>query len=249
MQSSAVMKATTLAVILVAGIGSRLRPLTDDRPKALVPVGPETILGRALRLLAEHGVESVVLATGYREDAVKTALEGAPVSAVYCLNERYDSTQNAVSLALCRDAIGGRAFFKLDGDVIFRKSVLDRLEASTADIAVAVDRQRPLDAEAMKVALADDERIARFGKGIAISESAGETIGIERIAEAAVTPLFDALVAAMNAGRTDLYYEDVYGELLGTLSAEAVDVGDLPWTEVDDAADLERAKAMVSAER
>jgi choline kinase len=244
------MKTTPLAVILVAGVGSRLRPLTDDRPKALVTVGRETILGRAVRLLVEHGVDSVVLATGYREDAVKAALAATPVRALYCLNERYDSTQNAVSLALCREAVAGRAFFKLDGDVIFRKSVLDRLAASDADIAVAVDRQRPLDAEAMKVEVRDGTRIARFGKGIALEQAAGETIGIERIAERAVEPLFAALDAAVGAGRTDLYYEDVYCDLVadGRLGAQAVDVGDLPWTEVDDAADLERARELVAEE-
>jgi NDP-sugar pyrophosphorylase family protein len=65
---------TTAAVILVAGVGSRLRPITDDRPKALVDLDGETILGRAIRLLAEYGVRKVVLATGYREDAVRAAL-------------------------------------------------------------------------------------------------------------------------------------------------------------------------------
>ncbi|RYE80403.1 MAG: hypothetical protein EOO74_02190 [Myxococcales bacterium] len=64
---------TEVGVILVAGVGSRLRPLTDDRPKALVEVGDETMLGRAVRLLLEHGVRELVLATGYREDAVRAA--------------------------------------------------------------------------------------------------------------------------------------------------------------------------------
>src|ERR1700710_1153722 len=98
---------TTVAVILVAGIGSRLRPITDDRPKALVDIGGETILGRAVRLLASYGVRRVVLATGYREDAVRAAMRGAPVAEVeYCKNPEFDRTQNSVSLALCRQALG-----------------------------------------------------------------------------------------------------------------------------------------------
>ena len=77
------MSSTKTAVLLVAGIGSRLRPLTDDRPKALVDIGGETILGRAVRLLGEHGVERLVLATGYREDAVrgKRSTPGSPTFA------------------------------------------------------------------------------------------------------------------------------------------------------------------------
>src|SRR3954452_18975619 len=102
---------TTAAVVLVAGIGSRLRPITDDRPKALVDLGGETILGRAVRLLTEYGVRKVVLATGYREDAVQAAMtvQGAPLTVEYCKNPEFDRTQNSVSLALCRGRVGSDA--------------------------------------------------------------------------------------------------------------------------------------------
>jgi choline kinase len=240
---------TTTAVILVAGIGSRLRPMTDDRPKALVDLGGETILGRTVRLLASYGVRKVVLATGYREDAVRAAMQNAPLVASYCRNPEFDRTQNSVSLALCRDALGTDAFFKLDGDVVFQRQVLERLDASPAELAVAVDAGRMLDAEAMKVSLAGPGalQISAFGKGIELAQSAGESIGIERISSSFSPSLFAALNAAIQAGETGLYYEDVYSRLIaaGALRAEAVAVADLPWTEVDDFADLERARELV----
>ncbi|MBI3201249.1 MAG: phosphocholine cytidylyltransferase family protein [Myxococcales bacterium] len=237
------MSSTKTAVLLVAGIGSRLRPLTDDRPKALVDIGGETILGRAVRLLAEHGVERLVLATGYREDAVQSALASCPLEVVYCRNDRFDSTQNAVSLALCRDAVVGRAFFKLDGDVVFRPEVLARIDACDAPLAVAVDGTRRTDAEAMKFRRGQGDRIEAFGKGLALDQAAGESIGIERISAEASLPLFEALARPESAS---LYYEDVYSQLIGAgqLSALAVEVGDLPWTEVDDPSDLARARAL-----
>lgn len=240
------MKGTRLAVILVAGIGSRLRPLTDDRPKALVDIGSETILGRCVRLLAEYGIERVVLATGYREDAVRAALANAPVEVAYCPNPRYDSTQNSISLALCKTAVGDEAFFKLDGDVVFRKDVLERLDSRSDALTLALDRTRRTDAEAMKVRLADDLRIVELGKHISLDAAAGESIGIERIGAELVAPLFRALEAAEGRGRLDLYYEDVYSELIqrGELEAHAVDVGDLPWTEVDTFEDLQKAREL-----
>jgi len=240
---------TTTAVILVAGIGSRLRPITDDRPKALVDLGGETILGRTVRLLASYGVRKVVLATGYREDAVKAAMHGAPVLVEYCRNPEFDRTQNSVSLALCREALGTDAFFKLDGDVVFQRQVLERLDESSAELAVAVDAGRMLDAEAMKISLSQPgaTTIAAFGKGIALSQSAGESIGIERISSSFSLKLFDALKSVIDAGETGLYYEDVYSRLIaeGAVRAEAVAVADLPWTEVDDFSDLERARDSV----
>ena len=166
---------TTVAVILVAGVGSRLRPITDDRPKALVDLGGTTILSRTVSLLADYGVRKIVLATGYREDAVREAMRGAPVTVEYCRNPEFDRTQNSVSLALCRNALDSDAFFKLDGDVVFQRQVLDRLDASSSALAVAVDTGRMVDAEAMKVTVSGSD-IRAFGKGIGLSESAGESM-------------------------------------------------------------------------
>jgi choline kinase len=233
------------AVILVAGVGSRLRPITDTRPKALAPIGDETILGRAVRLLLEFGVSRLILATGYREDAVRSALAGLAAPVVYCPNPRYDSTQNSVSLALCRDAVGGRSFFKLDGDVVFDLEVLQRIAAPDAELATGVDSSRKLDAEAMKVVV-EGRMIRRFGKDVPLADSHGESIGIERIAGSASNKLFDALDERVRAGVTDLYYEDVYSQMIerGQLSAEVADVSGLRWTEVDTFEDLETARRL-----
>lgn len=235
------------AVILVAGIGSRLRPITDTRPKALAPVGEETILGRAVRLLLEHGISRLILATGYREDAVRAALGQLSGEVLYCQNPRYDSTQNSVSLALCRDAVGGRSFFKLDGDVVFDPELLTRIAAPGAELSVGVDSSRKLDEEAMKVVV-EGRAVRRFGKGVPLAQSHGESIGIERIASGAGDKIFDALDERIGAGVTNLYYEDVYSQMIerGELLAEAADVSGLRWTEVDTFEDLEAARRLFS---
>jgi choline kinase len=235
-----------VAVVLVAGIGERLHPLTLHRPKALVEVGAESMLARSVRMLIEHGVEEIVLATGFEEGAVRDAMKDVPVAVRYCLNAEFRSTQNAMSLLGCREAVAGRSFYKLDGDLLFRKEVLERLDASAGQLAVAVDRGAQLGAEEMKVRLDGEGRIAAFGKGLDPSICHGESIGIERVREVAVSSVFHGLAEAHGSGETHLYYEDVYSRLIGTgLWAEAVDVTDLAWTEVDTAEDLARATSMV----
>src|SRR5688500_11146078 len=180
-RGSSVAMTTSVAVVLVAGGGTRLRPLTDTRPKALVPLGDgETILGRAVRVLASAGVEHVVLATGYIEEAVREAMREAPVKVTLCRNDAWDRTQNVASLHVCADAVAGRSFFKLDGDVAFRREVLDRLDACAAPLAVAVDARPGLGDEEMKV-LAEGGRISAFGKELDPERCAGESMGIERI--------------------------------------------------------------------
>ncbi len=240
-------EATPVGVILVAGVGSRLRPLTDDRPKALVKVGSETMLGRAVRLLLEHGVGEIVLATGYREDAVRDAMAGCPVPVRYCRNDAFERTQNSVSLWLCREAIGDRPFFKLDGDLLFEPAVLPRLTAAPAGVAAAIDPRPGLGHEEMKV-MTEGNRITAFGKHLDPDRSAGESIGIERVSGVAVSRLFHSLGECVAHGETGLYYEDVYARLPAQgVDLWAVDVGDLGWCEVDTPDDLASARIEIDS--
>jgi choline kinase len=246
--SNSPLRTTDAAVILAAGVGSRLRPLTLDRPKALVDVGGESILARAIRLLRAAGVDDLVVATGYREDAIQKELSRLSVRATLCPNPDYESTQNSVSLALCRDSLRGKSFFKLDGDVVFQPEVLERLALSDAELDVAVDSRRALDEEAMKVS-AKGGQILCFGKGIAIRDAYAETIGIERLDASAGERVLTSITERVAAGIRDRYYEDFYSRLVeaGELRATAVEVGDLPWSEVDTFEDLERARGTLVA--
>jgi choline kinase len=242
--------AASVAVILVAGIGQRLRPLTNDRPKALIDVGGETMLGRATRLLLAHGVAELVLATGFCESAVRDAMRGCPAKVHFRPNPDYQRTQNSISLLACADAVAGRAFYKLDGDLLFHPGVLARLDTSEAGIVAAVDPRATLGHEEMKVQLAQGSSIAAFGKGLQPSSCFGESIGIERIGPSAVGPLFAALQRAKDAGELGLYYEDIYSRMIADGErAEAVEVGDLGWTEVDTPEDLAAAAALVRSGR
>lgn len=237
-----------VAVLLVAGIGERLHPLTLDRPKALVQVGRETMLGRSIRLLLAHGVREIILATGFEECAVREATRGLPVAVRYCPNSDYRTTQNAVSLLKCEEAVAGRSFYKLDGDLIFQGEVLSRLDGAASPLSVAVDRSVVLGAEEMKVKATSDGCIQAFGKGLDPGVCQGESIGVERVSGVAVSSLFHGLREAYGLGETQLYYEDVYGRLIarGLLEGVAVDVSDLPWAEVDTAEDLARARVLVA---
>lgn len=238
----------TTAILLVAGVGSRLRPLTDDRPKCLVSLGVETILARQVRLLAAAGVTHLVLSTGYAADAVRAALAGCPLPTTFAHNPDYASTQNVVSLHRALAAAPPGDVVKLDGDVVFTRALMPRVLGAGDGAVVAVDDRQPVRDEAMKVRAAAG--LARaFGKGIAPSDAFGESIGVEWFGAAARAHLEAAVSTAVAAGRTDLYYEDVYVDVIARgVEMRCAGVGDLPWTEVDDRADLARAEALARAE-
>ena len=99
---------TTTAVLLVAGVGSRLRPLTDDRPKALVPIAGKTIVDRAVETLCAFGVTRIVLATGYREDAIREAARNWDAEVSFCPNPRFRlNSELRVAPLLSRSGAGG----------------------------------------------------------------------------------------------------------------------------------------------
>ena len=239
------------AVILAAGVGARLRPLTDDRPKAMLVVDGEPLLARLARQLRAVGVTELVVATGHAEESVRG------VDAILCRNELYATTQNVVSLHACREHLTPVETWKLDGDLFLEDAFLERLaRAPLADdeMICAVERRGNLGDEEMKVEL-DGDRIVRFGK--AIPRGHAESAGVERIGSVALSAIVHAVGAAVTGGETGLYYEDVYDRVLGGIHipgsrlrripgirARAVDIGDLAWTEIDTLADLQRAEGI-----
>jgi choline kinase len=227
-----------MAVILAAGVGARLRPLTDDRPKAMLAVAGEPLLHRMMRQLRAVGVEEFVVATGH-------APESVAVDAIRCFNPHYATTQNVVSLHACATHLSGEVW-KLDGDLFVEDEVIARLARAPLrddEMLCAVSRRSDLGDEEMKVALNGD-RIVRFGKRIA---GHAESAGIERIGSYALSTVLHAVGAAVTGGETDLYYEDVYDRVLSRITARAVEVGDLKWTEIDTPEDLQRAEHLSRA--
>jgi choline kinase len=236
----------TQAVILAAGLGSRLRPLTDDRPKALVRVGAEPILGRALDALTEAGIKSAVIVTGYRQDAVLDYLSSRlDVRWTTVENAAYAQTNTLASLMLAAPLVDDD-FFLIDGDLVFEPAVIARLDGP--GVRLAIDTSRPLDDEAVKVALVG-ERVVAVGKKLPPGTRAeGESIGIAHVDTATAGRLVAVGRRLLAAGAAQAYYEAAFQTLVdeGHL-LEAADVAGLRWVEVDDHDDLQRAESLFAA--
>jgi choline kinase len=236
------------AVILAAGVGSRLAPLTNDRPKVLVEVAGRSFLHRQLDLLARAGIASrdIVIVGGYRVDRVRDAIAGMDCTVV--VNERFEPWNNFYSLLVAERALAGSDFIQLDGDTILDDKLLPRVLAAPGDAVLAVDCRPELDAETMKVELhAGTSRIAAISKQLEPRACAGEYIGVTKLSAAAARAVFAELAKFPEEQLTHEYYEHAYHRLAqrGEVAFSIVDVHDCTVLEIDDRADLARAEELL----
>jgi choline kinase len=249
-----------IGLVLAAGAGRRLRPDTDRLPKALLAVGePDpgdgaagetTILDIALRNLAEVGLTEVVVVVGYAADAVRTrqaSLERRHgVTLELVPNDRAEEWNNAYSLWLAREHFAAGALL-LNGDTVHPVSVERTLLAERgADVLLAVDDVKPLADEEMKVVFDQAGQLARIHKSLDPATAHGEYIGAALIEPAAAAGLAGALAATWRRD-PGLYYEDGFQEYADRGGrVRAARIGAVEWVEVDNHADLARARAITA---
>jgi choline kinase len=235
-------------MVLAAGAGRRLRPYTDSLPKALVPVdGDTTILDISLRNLAAVDLRDVVVVVGYAADAVaarQPELErrhGVRLTLVH--NDKAEIWNNAYSMWLARDHFA-EGVLMVNGDTVHPVSVEETLLAHRGpEVLLALDVEKPLAEEEMKVQIAEDGRLSRITKLMDPAQAYGEYIGATLIEPSALPQLPDSLEATFRRD-PDLYYEDGYQEMADRgfrIGVQPIPAG-TAWVEVDDHVDLARAR-------
>lgn len=168
------------AIILSAGQGRRLSPLTDTRPKCLIDLSGKSVLHWQLLHLRAAGVKEVVVVTGFGAEAVEEEIEQlalADLKVRTLFNPFYGLTDNLATCWLARDEMRG-PFLLLNGDTLFEPAIASRLLAAPdSAVTVTVDRKSAYDADDMKV-LTDGTRLRAIGKTIPAFDA--ESIGFLR---------------------------------------------------------------------
>lgn len=245
------------AVILAAGFGSRLRPLTDLRPKPLVEVNGTPILHNALRNLEAVGVEDVTIVVGYRKDAIQYACgtRFGNLQITYVESPVFDRTGSAYSLWLARHFLLTGDIYLLEGDVFFELDALDYLRTADAANVAAVAPFTPT-MEGSAVVLNDDGCIAEVRMKQTAANLADASVKLfktmnlirfscEDLRELLV-PHLDELIGI---GAVKTYTEELLANLIARegLKLVAVRCDNLKWYEIDDEGDLRIAEGIFAA--
>ena len=243
------------AVILAAGRGSRLGPYTEDRPKCLAELGGMTLIGRQVAILRLAGVRDIVIATGYRAEAL------ALPATRQVHNPRWETTNMVETLFCAEDAFGDDLVVAY-GDIVYEPRVLAALLASRHAVSVVVDRNwRPYwehrfgdplaDAESLRTN--SEDRITDIGnQASSIDEIEAQYTGLMRFKGPGIDQLRSARAHLRAAGPPaargpdDAHMTELLMEMVRmNLPVHAVPV-EGGWLEIDTVADYESARTMIS---
>jgi L-glutamine-phosphate cytidylyltransferase len=226
------------AVIVAAGLGSRLASITDGTPKCLIEINGMTLIERALDALEQRGVRETTVVVGHQQEAIRQTL-GDRVS--FLVNPFYKTTNNMASLWLAAPHVWDTDFLYLHADVAFHPALLDPLlEAGIHGLGLLVDPQS-IDEEAMKVRL-EQGRFKESSKEIPLNEAAGEWTGLTRFTPRAARSFHAHAGDLLIEGHQNAYDTAAFNRMAKEgIPFTVCETKGLPWIEIDTPDDLEEA--------
>lgn len=230
------------ALILAAGLGKRLMPITNDRPKALVSVNGKPILMKQIECLHENGIDDITIVSGYKADVLEEAVHCFYPKIRIVENVDYAVTNNMYSAYLAREEFAGKRFLMMNADVFFDASVITSLINDSNSNAIVVDAGRYM-AESMKVT-EKNGRLVAISKQIAPKEALGCSIDVYKFDEEGGKTFFDKCVNYIEIKKEmNLWSEVALNDALSEIIFKASPL-EGRWLEIDNYEDLLAAEKL-----
>ncbi|MFH1573956.1 MAG: phosphocholine cytidylyltransferase family protein, partial [Acidobacteriota bacterium] len=217
------------AVILAAGAGTRLNPLTNGCPKCLVDVGGRLLIDYQLEALSRAGVEDIVLVVGFEAEQIRRYC-GTRVR--YIDNADYATTNSIYSLHLAAAELD-TATFLFNCDIIFHAEMLRRMLDSGHPNVVGVDSRAERVPREMNVAFDPQGRVWAISKELDPARAQGVSVQLVKFDACGADQVRQEVGRLVAQQRRDVFPPSAYGPLIQAGSLYAVDAGDLAWGEID----------------
>lgn len=225
------------AIILNAGLGSRLLPVTKEIPKCMITINGKRIIEQQIDMLRENGIETIIIVVGYLKEKI---MEVKRDDLIFIENPIYDKTNSSYSLWLAREHLRGQPFVYLNGDLLFHEDILKRLLASESLNSIVVHKTRNATEDSFKAVMRGN-RIIKMGKQKAGSDTCIEVPGPAKLTGEGSATLFMVLDQIIKAGNLNKWVYTLLSQIAMDICLEGVFIKDLPWVEIDDLGDLHRA--------
>jgi L-glutamine-phosphate cytidylyltransferase len=237
-------------IILAAGQGKRLLPLTADVPKALLDIGGKLLIERQIEAFAVNGLQDFVVVTGYGAEKMEAALEHIArrlnVTITTLFNPFYAVADNMASCWLARSFMSV-PFIQVNGDNVFQGDLVAALlRPAKGDVNVAINRKPVYDADDMKVMM-DGDRLTEIGKMLPVDTVDAEAIGFYVLRGNGPAHYVCELELAMrDAQGLKRWFPSAVGSLAKKIPVNVIEITGLRWSEVDFPVDLQHARQLVS---
>jgi L-glutamine-phosphate cytidylyltransferase len=238
-------------IILAAGQGKRLLPLTAEVPKALLDIGGKTLIERQIEAFAGQSITDFVVITGYAAGLMEQALVrisarlNVKIKSIY--NPFYAVADNLASCWLARHEMQDD-FIQVNGDNVFRQDLVEvLLKAPNGPATVAVNRKPTFDADDMKVML-DGSRVTEIGKTLPLDTVDAEAIGFYIFRGTGCRAYTNELEIAMRDPQgLRRWFPSAVGSLAKKIEVHSLHIDGLKWCEVDFPVDLQGARQLVAS--
>ena len=234
---------------MAAGLGRRLKPITDRMPKTLIKVRNKPILGHILSTIKRCKIKDVVIVTGYKDNLIREYVgsgEKWGLNVDYCHNYEYNVTENIYSVKLACERLMNDAFILINADDLFSPTIITRVMKKNGHIVIAVDGEGTLGSEEMKVRTKNG-RIISVTKNMSPALAFGEDIGITKFSREGGQAFFNKIDNIIQRKGPHFYFQEAIHQLASNnYPVTYVNVEDEPWIEIDDHFDLKWAKIPIS---
>ncbi|MBT4935444.1 NTP transferase domain-containing protein [Candidatus Woesearchaeota archaeon] len=238
------------AILLVAGLGNRLKPITDTIPKCLVEVNGTPILINTLNHLADEGIKDVVLVVGHLANVIQNTIGTSykNMNITYIESKEYATTNNMYSLWLVRDHLEQGSLL-IEGDSFFDKNVLTRIMNTNHTLSYWAGDRFSLFKEGCMLTTGDGHHVQKIQivrePLTEYNDNYHKSVGILKITAEFGKQFSQWLDIEVQKGNTNVYYDLVIAEHInGSTPLFVCPVHGMKWFEIDDHNDLHKANEL-----
>ena len=227
------------AIILAAGVGSRISKFIEEKPKCMIDIGGLSLIRYTVNLLRSQGIGDITVVVGYRASVIMEELAGENVNFVY--NPFFDVTNGIASMWFARDHLTeGEDTVIMSGDVYLEPEILAELIALDKSPVLLADSTRRVEADYRYYY--ENGILKKFGKDLTIEETTGECLGVAKLKGDFVGVYKTRMIEMIGRQCHSVWWENVLYDLAAEREVYVHDVAGAFWAEVDFIEDCRRIR-------